>query len=571
MHQRGGGGSNSIRAQTQSAAAAAAAAASERSSDLSHIDMEDLLGKTVSDGMDLSLDLPAESVSFTATGTKISGPRNYQHELMMLAKTENVIAFLETGSGKTFIAVMLMKELVIPRALAYSKMIAEEEEGASQIGTGVVRDRTKMQEQLDARMKLGVAARKGKGLSLARLEHMSQFGSAQEGFVVSLENQVAKVVRSMISLIARGDVEPNLFWEPPRSSEEASQICSDAVAHGIIDVLGIDPMAKDQDELPAGAGDGGASETSDNLRLMEHRMVAFLVPRVPLVFQQAEVIRLNTELDVGEYCGEHNSDHFNVKAWEEEFNNRDVLVMTPQILLNILRHGFLSISKFQLIIFDEAHHATQHHPYNLIMQEFYWPLAASERPRVFGMTASPVKKSAFSGRESHVQAIMHLESNLGCRVVTVSKNSQEEVNKHAPKPQEAELEHQPPPMDNFQYATFPATAKRLISTLMKRNPMLGADAFFERQRGRAARYEGEGEDGSDEEESAGADADAGAGAGAGAGVGTASGCRKLGFQRRLLLPTAQPAATLRLGRGRSPRAPLPLFLLLFLLVSQLAR
>eukprot|EP01046_Picozoa_sp_COSAG06_P083014 COSAG06_NODE_29960_length_547_cov_1.279018_1_plen_53_part_10 len=53
-------------------------------------------------------------------------------------------------------------------------------------------------------------------------------------------------------------------------------------------------------------------------------MIAFLVPRVPLVFQQAEVIRLNTELDVGEYCGEHNSDHFNARAWEEEFNNRDV-------------------------------------------------------------------------------------------------------------------------------------------------------------------------------------------------------------------------------------------------------
>jgi len=39
-------------------------------------------------------------------------PRKYQIELWEKAKKHNVIAVLDTGSGKTFIAVLLIKEVV---------------------------------------------------------------------------------------------------------------------------------------------------------------------------------------------------------------------------------------------------------------------------------------------------------------------------------------------------------------------------------------------------------------------------------------------------------------------------
>jgi len=38
-------------------------------------------------------------------------PRPYQEELMNLVKKQNTIIYLPTGSGKTFIAVMLIKEM----------------------------------------------------------------------------------------------------------------------------------------------------------------------------------------------------------------------------------------------------------------------------------------------------------------------------------------------------------------------------------------------------------------------------------------------------------------------------
>ena len=45
-----------------------------------------------------------------------------------------------------------------------------------------------------------------------------------------------------------------------------------------------------------------------------------------------------------------------------------VLMMTPQILLNILQHGFFTMDKIELLIFDECHHAQKNHPYSQIMK-----------------------------------------------------------------------------------------------------------------------------------------------------------------------------------------------------------
>jgi endoribonuclease Dicer len=38
-------------------------------------------------------------------------PRPYQEQLVNLVKEQNTIIYLPTGSGKTFIAVMLIKEM----------------------------------------------------------------------------------------------------------------------------------------------------------------------------------------------------------------------------------------------------------------------------------------------------------------------------------------------------------------------------------------------------------------------------------------------------------------------------
>lgn len=45
-----------------------------------------------------------------------------------------------------------------------------------------------------------------------------------------------------------------------------------------------------------------------------------------------------------------------------------VLVMTPQILLDVLRSAFLKLEMVCLLIIDECHHTTGNHPYAKLMK-----------------------------------------------------------------------------------------------------------------------------------------------------------------------------------------------------------
>lgn len=61
-----------------------------------------------------SLDVPENTTDEEPNNVvekKALDPREYQLELFEKAKKENIIAVLDTGSGKTLIAVMLLKEM----------------------------------------------------------------------------------------------------------------------------------------------------------------------------------------------------------------------------------------------------------------------------------------------------------------------------------------------------------------------------------------------------------------------------------------------------------------------------
>lgn len=67
--------------------------------------------------------------------------------------------------------------------------------------------------------------------------------------------------------------------------------------------------------------------------------------RVPLVFQQASVIQANCDVALEFMCGEMDVDNWSEKKWKTVFEENDVCVMTAQIFLDALYHGFISIDK----------------------------------------------------------------------------------------------------------------------------------------------------------------------------------------------------------------------------------
>ncbi|CAN4087097.1 unnamed protein product [Withania somnifera] len=178
---------------------------------------------------------------------------------------------------------------------------------------------------------------------------------------------------------------------------------------------------------------------SDLQKKNKKMLAVFLVPKVPLVYQQAEVIRDQTGYQVGHYCGEMGQDFWDARKWQREFENKQVLVMTAQILLNILRHSIIKMEAINLLIMDECHHAVKKHPYSLVMSEFYHTTTKEKRPSVFGMTASPVNLKGVSSQVDCAIKIRNLETKLDSVVFTIK--DRKELEKHVPMPSEVVVEY----------------------------------------------------------------------------------------------------------------------------------
>ena len=89
-------------------------------------------------------------------------------------------------------------------------------------------------------------------------------------------------------------------------------------------------------------------------KLNPNRLAIFIVPRIPLVFQQSSVITRDTLLRVEKCCSETTTTETKKNICNGFF---DVLVITDGQLYKFLQEGFLRVSDFCVVVFDECHHA----------------------------------------------------------------------------------------------------------------------------------------------------------------------------------------------------------------------
>lgn len=143
----------------------------------------------------------------------------------------------------------------------------------------------------------------------------------------------------------------------------------------------------------------------------------FIVNTLPLVIQQKDYIRRLTGLSCGAFSSEEGVDFWHIKDWNAQLKQHNILVMTSQILVNALCHGYMSLNRINLIIFDECHRAVNDHPMRQIMQ-FFQNCQKGEQPKVLGLSATLLNANV--KKEKINSVIQSLEVTFNAKITTAN-------------------------------------------------------------------------------------------------------------------------------------------------------
>ncbi|XP_009898623.1 antiviral innate immune response receptor RIG-I [Dryobates pubescens] len=191
----------------------------------------------------------------------------------------------------------------------------------------------------------------------------------------------------------------------------------------------------------------GSGKTFVALLICEHHLqnvppgrkakIVFLATKVPVYEQQQNVFRQHFErqgYSVRGICGETVA---NIPV-ENVIEDSDVIVLTPQILVNCFKQGILtSLSVFTLMIFDECHNTTGNHPYNVLMTRYLeqkFASSASQLPQIVGLTASVGVGNAKSIKEA-IEHICTLCCYLDIQTISTVRENKEDLQRFGTMPE----------------------------------------------------------------------------------------------------------------------------------------
>ncbi|MCY0851192.1 MAG: helicase-related protein [Thermoplasma acidophilum] len=190
----------------------------------------------------------------------------------------------------------------------------------------------------------------------------------------------------------------------------------------------------------------------------ERKKCLMVAPTKPLVLQHAKTIADSTgisENEIGVFTGE-------IDAEEREliWVTKKIFVSTPQVVFNDMRSGILDITKFDLIIFDEAHRAVGNYAYVDIAQEYL----KYKKKLIIGLTASPG-----SSREK----IDEIMANLGISKVIAKTEMDEDVRKYVKAIDVKLVKIQEPEGTKEIVSTIDAVMSKLLEPVKNSNFSIG--------------------------------------------------------------------------------------------------
>jgi len=160
-------------------------------------------------------------------------------------------------------------------------------------------------------------------------------------------------------------------------------------------------------------------------KLDKNKKIIFFVCDTSLIEQQkkaiSNILGIEVETIQGKKSKKSKSDY---DLFKTKWDSVNVFVAIPSIIYKILSVGFLKIFDISMMVFDECHHTNDDHPYNKIMSEFYFFYKKKlgnlnyPYPRIYGLTASPLKKGIKGSiEESVIKTMEKLSENLDSVIV----------------------------------------------------------------------------------------------------------------------------------------------------------
>jgi len=164
-----------------------------------------------------------------------------------------------------------------------------------------------------------------------------------------------------------------------------------------------------------------AEESRTIAKKTEKQQTLFLVPSVALAIQQSLTLRANLpQLHVETAC----YTSANSKRTRLILGKCDVIVATHGVIQDLLMHygDTFRMDRFNLLVIDECHYAASgNHTYRHLMNKFYHPLEIEKRPRILGLTASPLLNVKENHSDEQLSTMLDtLERTLDSKMVSAS-------------------------------------------------------------------------------------------------------------------------------------------------------
>ena len=116
------------------------------------------------------------------------------------------------------------------------------------------------------------------------------------------------------------------------------------------------------------------------------------------------------------------------------FEKGDIFIAIPDVFYKLLSTGFIKIYQFSILFFDDCHLCEGNHPYNNIMQEFYfyylyrqYILKINNKyslPYIIGFSNSPLLLEKINNKDDKSNKILiNLCENLDCQIIKSSQSS----------------------------------------------------------------------------------------------------------------------------------------------------